>query len=267
MPRPASVCPGPRLSRRRLLQVGATSALGLSLPQLLRAEPRRKAAADAVVLIFLNGGPSHLDMWDMKPAAPAEVRGEFKPIPTTVPGVQFGEHLPKMARLMHHCTLVRSAHHSVNNAHAAAVYTGLTGHDRGDANRAIGAGPDDHPAIGTVLGLKRPPAAPVVPYVCLPYMTQEGAGGPPQPGFFAGVLGRPRDPLFVLRDPNAPNFALPELALTGELTAARLGGRRDLLGKVAGPPASDRPAQELEGFRARAFDLLASPDTQRAFRL
>ena len=70
-------------------------------------------------------------MWDMKPNAPAEVRGEFKPIGTSLPGVQFGEHLPKMARHMHRCTLVRSAHHSVNNAHAAAVYTGLTGHDRG----------------------------------------------------------------------------------------------------------------------------------------
>src|SRR5262245_40652042 len=167
-------CPGPpRLSRRELLQVGGIGLLGLSLPGLLRAEERRSrsggsARADACVLIFLNGGPSHLDMWDMKPAAPAEVRGEFKPIATTLPGVHLSEHLPRLARHMHRCALVRSAHHSVNNAHAAAVYAALTGHDRGDANIAIGAGPHDYPSVGSVLGLCRPPRTPVVPYVSMP---------------------------------------------------------------------------------------------------
>ncbi|HJZ58166.1 MAG TPA: DUF1501 domain-containing protein, partial [Gemmataceae bacterium] len=133
MPIPAS-CPGPRVSRRRMIQAGAASFLGLNLPQLLRADESRQASvhADACILVFLNGGPSHLDMWDPKPDAPAEVKGEFKPIPTSVPGVMFGEHLPKLARQMHHCTLIRSAHHSVNNAHAAAVYCQLTGHDRGE---------------------------------------------------------------------------------------------------------------------------------------
>src|SRR6516165_10600261 len=154
-------CPGPpRLSRRDLLQVGASSALGLSLPRLLRADSRSAkgatSSADSCILVFLNGGPSHLDMWDLKPAAPAEIRGEFRPIPTSLPGVQFGEHLPRLARHMHRATLVRSMHHSVNNAHAAAVYVGLTGHDRGDANVAIGAAPHDYPAVGSVLSLTRP---------------------------------------------------------------------------------------------------------------
>src|SRR5438105_14850850 len=85
-------CRGPvRISRRQLLQVGGISLFGLSLPRLFAAEANRPAAkprADACILLFLNGGPSHLDMWDMKPGAPAEVRGEFKPIATTVPGVQ-----------------------------------------------------------------------------------------------------------------------------------------------------------------------------------
>jgi hypothetical protein len=257
------------LSRRDLLQVGASSILGLSLPGLLRAEHQSKstnetASADACILIFLNGGPSHLDMWDMKPQAPAEVRGEFKPIATSLSGVQFSEHLPKMARHMHRCTLVRSAHHSVNNAHAAAVYTGLTGHDRGEIGG--GAKPTDQPAIGSVLGLCRPPVAPVVPYVSMPYITQEGAGGPPQPGFFGGLLGRTRDPLFVLRDPNAPNFSMPELGLAADVSADRLESRRHLLGTLPGAPA-ERPAVEMEGFRARAFDLLNSPATRNAFRL
>jgi hypothetical protein len=249
-------------TRRQVLQAGAIGYLGLSLPRLLRADAfRPPASADSCILIFLNGGPSHLDMWDMKPAAPAEVRGEFKPIPTTVPGIQLSEHLPRLAKQMHRATLIRSAHHSVNNAHAAAVYTALTGHDRGDATVAIGAGPNDSPAIGAVVGQQRPPVAPVVPYVSLPYITKEGAGGPPQPGFFGGLLGRTRDPLWVLRDPNAPAFEVPELNPAPDVSTTRLGGRRDLLRGVGGP------AGELDAIQQKAFDLLTAPATQRAFHL
>ncbi len=260
-------CPGPlRVSRRRMLQIGGIGLLGLGLPEVLRAatRPATAPAADACILLFLNGGPSHLDMWDMKPTAPAEIRGEFKPIATALPGVQLCEHLPRLARLMHHCALVRSAHHSVNNAHAAAVYCGLTGHDRGE----IGGGtrPTDNPAIGSVVGLVRPPKAAVVPYVSMPYITAEGAGGPPQPGFFGGLLGRPRDPLFMLRDPNAPNFALPELSLGPDVPPARLDARRRLMDRLA-ERAADGKSQEMTGFQARAFDLLTAPATQKAFAL
>ncbi len=269
----SAVCPGPRVSRRELLQIGAAGALGLSLPRLLRAEAERdrvgkQARADACILVFLNGGPSHLDMWDPKPDAPAEVRGEFKPIATSLPGVQLSEHLPRLAKWMHQCALVRSVYHSVNNAHAAAVYAGLTGHDRGDANRAIGASPEDYPAIGSVTALMRPPRVPVVPYVSMPYITAEGAGGPPQPGFFGGWLGRTRDPLFVLRDPNAPNFAMPELSLTGEVNLERLNARKRLIDVFpAEASLQSRDTQDLRGFRQKAFDLLTSPITQRAFQL
>src|SRR5437588_9535302 len=125
-------CPGPRVSRREMLQIGGAGMLGLSLPDLLRAQSHGKevgahALADHLIVVFLNGGPSHLDMWDMKPAAPVEIRGEFRPIATSVPGVQLSEHLPLLARQMHRASLVRSVHHGVNNAHAAAVYTALTG--------------------------------------------------------------------------------------------------------------------------------------------
>src|SRR5204863_10031859 len=123
-PAPPQNCGGPlRLSRRQVLEAGAISWLGLGLPQLLHAQQERRelsASADACILVFLNGGPSHLDMWDMKPAAPAEIRGEFRPIATSVPGVQLSEHLPRLARQMHHCALVRSVHHTAHNAHAAS---------------------------------------------------------------------------------------------------------------------------------------------------
>jgi hypothetical protein len=248
-----------------MLQVGGIGLLGLSLPRVLHAASASGATADACILVFLDGGPSHLDLWDMKPDAPAEIRGEFRPIATSLPGVQLSEHLPKLARLVHHTALVRSAHHSVNNAHGAAVYTGLTGHDRGEVGGA--AGPNDLPAIGSVVGLVRPPHAAVAPYVSMPYVTKEGAGGPPQPGFFGGLLGRARDPLFVLRDPNAPAFAMPELSLGPDVTAAELDGRRRLLDRLATGMPGDGRARELTGFQARAFDLLTAPATQRAFRL
>jgi hypothetical protein len=273
--KPGERCRGPLpVSRREILQAGAAGMLGLSLPGLLRAETRAretglKARAESCIVVFLNGGPSHLDMWDMKPAAPVEIRGEFKPIATTVPGVQFGEHLPRLARWMHRSCLVRSVHHSVNNAHAAAVYVGLTGHDRGDANVAIGTGPNDYPAIGSVMSLCRPPAAAVVPFVSLPYITAEGAGGPPQPGFFGGWLGRTFDPLFVLRDPNSPKFGMPELSLTGDMTRRRLDARKHLVDQVGNAPGreGERRLQEMDRFQAKAFDLLTSPATQQAFEL
>ena len=252
------------MTRRDLLQLGGAACLGLSLPRLLRADAH-KASADALIIIYLNGGPPHLDMWDPKPNAPAEIRGEFKPIATSLPGVQFSEHLPKSAKLMHQCTVVRSMHHTVNNSHAAAVFCGMTGHDRGEAGGG-GALPTDHPSIGSVVGALRPPTKAVVPYVALPYITQEGRGGPPQPGFFGGWLGKPRDPLWVLRDPNAADFALPELTLSTDVDPARFDLRRDLAKQLEAKPA-DRGAQDHDGLRAKAFDLLSSPAMQQAVRI
>jgi hypothetical protein len=263
------------ISRRQLLQVGGLGLAGVSLPGLVRADEARRAAggkarADACIIIFLDGGPSHLDMWDMKPEAPDGIRGEFQPIATSLSGVQFSEHLPRLATQMHRLTLIRSMHHTVNNAHAAAVYTALTGHDRGDATRAIGTEPSDHPAPGSVLAMLRPPERQIVPHISLPYITKEGAGGPPQPGFFGGLLGRTYDPLFVLRDPNAPDFAVPELTLLADVSLERLSARKALLSQVDQQfsTAGGRVAlQSMDRFQQRALDLLTSETTQQALRL
>lgn len=261
-------------SRRQLLERTTFGGLGLSLPALLWAEAQRGAAnprirADHLIVVFLDGGPPHLDTWDMKPEAPPEVRGEFQPISSSLPGVPVCELLPNLAPHMHRCALIRSVHHSVNNAHAMAVYTSLTGHDRGDGTVAVGTSSQDYPAPGAVFSLARPPQRPIVPFVSLPYITKEGAGGPPQPGFFAGLLGKAHDPLFVLNDPNSPNFTIPELTLSPGVDASRMNQRRSLKDQLDQrlPDRSSRPALGVAGFQERAFELLSSSVTQQAFQL
>ncbi|QEL20730.1 DUF1501 domain-containing protein [Limnoglobus roseus] len=266
-------CRGPvGLTRRNMLQIGAIGALDLTLPRLLaageRASPGGAAGADSCILVFLNGGPSHLDTWDMKPDLPKEMRSEFRPVATSVPGVQVCEHLPRLSRLTSHCTLVRSVHHD-QVAHAPAVYTALTGVSSNVRAGIVGAKPTDHPAIGSVVGHHRPPAANVVPYALLPHLTAEGAGGPPQPGFLGGWLGKTHDPFLVLKGgPDPDGFDLPALTPGAGVTAARVRDRAQLLAGVNRADAvRAAPADDLERLQARACDLLASPAAQRAFRI
>lgn len=259
------------LTRRHALQIGGLGLAGLSLPRLLAARdanPTINPRADRCIILYLNGGPPHLDMWDLKPDAPQEIRGEFRPIATSLPGYQMGELLPRLAQHAHRATVVRSMHHSVNNAHAAAVYCALTGHDRGEIGG--GARETDNPAPGSVLSLFRPPEQTIVPFVHLPFVTKEGAGGPPQPGFFGGFLGRALDPLFVTRDPNAPDFAVPELTLVSEVSERRFAARDALLTSLDERLQSRRgadAASQMTKFQRRALELLTSPATQQAFRL
>ena len=258
-----------RIGRRDLLRVGGLGMLGISLPRLLRAraaETGTTTRADSCILIFLNGGPSHHDMWDMKPDAADGIRGEFDPIATSLPGYNMCEHLPRLARQMHRATVVRSMHHSVNNSHAAAVYAALTGHDRGELGG--GARPEDNPSPGSVLARFRPTGPEIVSNVHLPYITKEGAKGPPQPGFFGGFMGRAYDPLFVLRDPNAADFGAPELTLRAGVSAERLEVRRALYDQLNREVAErSRATGTMNRFQAKALDLLTSTATQEAFRI
>jgi hypothetical protein len=261
-----------RVSRREVLRVGGLGFAGLSLPQLLAAEESAdrhdaRAKADACIVIFLNGGPSHLDMWDMKPRGPVEIRGEFSPISTSVRGVEVCEHLPRLATVMHHATLVRSMNHSVNNSHAAAVYAALTGHDRGE--QGGGAKPTDHPAPGSVLQKFRPATHGALPYVALPYKTQEGAGGPLQPGFLAGFIGAGYDPFWVVDDPNAADFRIRNFALPSEVSAGRFDERVQLLNRL-GQKLQQQPElglQAMDDLQRQAFGLLTSSVARRAFQL
>lgn len=267
--------PASRLSRRELLRVGGLGTIGISLPQLLASRASTAETlisglapkADACITLFLNGGPSHLDMWDMKPASPVEIRGEFNPITTSLSGVNVCEHLPMMAKQMHRTTLIRSMNHSVNNSHAAAVYAALTGHDRGE--QGGGAKPDDHPSPGSVLAKLRPTPAGSLPYITLPYKTKEGAGGPLQPGFLAGFMGATYDPFWVLDNPNTPNFHVRNLTLPEGLALDRMQARRSLLSSLDRGlrVKSNQTLDSLDDFQSQAFDLLTSNRAQRAFKL
>ena len=274
--RPTVLCD--RISRREWMQVGGLGILGLSLHGLLRAEEanrRRQLSesgrAKSCIVVWLAGGPSQPDMWDMKPDAPVEIRGEFKPIATTVPGMQMCELLPRVARQAHHATIIRSAHHQVGHAHCAAAYFVLSGDDRGDTFVNFGAGPNDHPGIGAVLARLRPPQGPIVPYVTAPYVMTEGIGGPPSPGIYGGWMGHGYDPFEVNRhrseteDPNAPGFGFPELRRQVDVDPSRLQRRRGLLDQMNAQHSG--ASHTMDAYQQRAFMLLTSETTRRAFDL
>ncbi len=266
---------GSAFSRRELLRVGGAGLMGISLAKLLGAAEGASAPgssvapkADSCIILMLNGGPSHLDMWDLKPDAPDNIRGEFKPIPSSLSGVPVSEHLPKLSQQMHRCTLIRSMHHSVNNAHAAAVYVALTGHDRGELGG--GALPTDNPYPGAVAARVLPNKPDALPHVALPYKTKEGAGGPPQPGFYGGLLGRSYDPLWVLKDPNAADFSVPEFTLGTDVSIERLAKRGELLTQFNSDlrnSPSRASFDAMDKMQHRALDVLTSDKVRSAFRL
>lgn len=168
------LCDG--LTRRDLLRVGGAGVLGLTLPGWLRAEPARGSRIKSVILFFLEGGPAHQDLWDMKPDAPEGVRGEFRPIATTVPGLLFCEHLPKLARQAHHLTLVRSVHHNFAD-HNAGAYFALTGREPLVGSRLITSpSRDDFPPFGAVLAKLRPSGRGLPDFVQTPDWMSNRAG-------------------------------------------------------------------------------------------
>jgi hypothetical protein len=148
--------------------------------------------------------------------------------------------------------------------HASAAYLALTGHDRGE--RRAGPTPEDYPAIGSVLSLRRPPRAPSLPYVALPHTVSENREFA-VPGFFGGLLGRTYDPFFILQDPNEGGFDVPELSPDPEVSAARLELRRSLLRQLDDSAVAGSRTDDFQSFRQRAHDLLSSPGVRRAFHI
>jgi Protein of unknown function (DUF1501) len=261
-------------TRREVLRVGAVSLGGLSLPQLLHAgeEPsagdrnRSRPKARSVVILYLSGGPSQLDMWDMKPDAPLEIRGTFQPITTRVPGIRICEHMPRMAQVADKFAIIRSMSHG-EAEHLRAGYWVMTGAPlQRPVVQASGMRREDRPHAGAVLSrfLKGPTTIP--PFVMIPEFISPV--GVPRPGQHGGFLGAENDPYLVHSDANLSDYSPGDLTLPRGLSRSRLAQRRSLLRLVEkrlGYLEEAAAARNLISYYSRAFDMVLSPGARKAF--
>jgi hypothetical protein len=265
------------ITRRELLQVGYSGLLGIGLAELVsqQAHGREERAAGgtgligpkSVILVFLTGAPSHLDTFDMKPGAAPEVRGEFKPIATRLPGLYICEHLPRLAARTDKYALIRSLAHRENN-HLVATHHLLTGHPQPGAFFDKVASRDDWPCYASTLDYLRPRTDGVPTGVHLPTFLVEGPLT--WPGQHAGFLGPRHDPWQINRNPSSPDFRVDSVRLAPGLQIERLVDRRGLLEEF------DRQRRDLVGLEAErrlsdqqqlAFSVLTSGRIARAFEL
>ena len=263
------------LDRRAFLVASGAGLAGLGMvpgPSAALTAAPAGASARSTILFFLCGGASHIDTWDLKPDAPAEYRGPFRPIATSAPGVRLSEHLPMLARQAHHLAVVNSVGATVNtNDHHAGYYYNLTGHVPDVSFKTLGNDrtprPDDWPYMGCVAA-SRVPAHPDLPNaITLPHRPSKAPYT--RPGQFAARLGIEHDPLYVHGDIGRPlRFQAPALTLGGEISAQRLQDRRSLLGAVdAARRDLDRSSRKRTWttLQERAWGLLASSGTTAAF--
>lgn len=271
-----------RLRRRDILEAGALGVCGLSLGSMFAGQSHAAAAtasagkpagfgrAKRCILLFMWGGPSHLDTWDLKPNAPVEVRGEFKPISTNVPDIQISEHFPRLAKHADKYAIIRSMTHD-DPAHLSSVHSLMTGRlaprPKSDAEPPSRR---DWPQIGTFLGRLKPTESALPSSVTLPWIVSHPAApGGIAPGQHGGMLGAAHDPFVIDGDPNAAGFQVGGLALPGDLTRERLDARRSLLKMIDGQQAKLQPSDSdaFSKHQQRAIDLLAARDTRGAFDL
>jgi hypothetical protein len=247
------------LSRRSFLKVGFLGLAGLTLADHLRlkaraAEAGRPTNDTAVILLWLGGGPSHLDMYDLKPDAPTEFRGEFKPIATNVPGIQVGEHLPLQARHMDKMAVVRSVSHT-NAGHGMGTHWMLTGYVP-----TIEINDNLNPSCGSIVARMRGANAPRLPaYVCLPS---------PPPSANAAYLGVAYNPFSPGSDPSSPGFQVRDLRLAPGIDLERFGNRRELLRGIDHLRRDvdiQGTADGLDRFYREAFEIVTSADCRNAF--
>src|SRR5262245_46124115 len=217
----AHTCDG--VTRRDFLQVGALGAIGLSLPELMAAKAQGAVAKDrdqrSVIMIFNLGAPSQLDTFDMKPEAPAEIRGPFKPISTKAPDIHICEIFPRHAEHADKFSLVRSCYHT-----AAAVHD--TGHQMMQTGRLFTGGINT-PHVGCALAYLRGRRSDLPAHVVLPEPMGPTGGNLPH-GQDAGFLGKGYDPFALMADPSKPNFKVPDLLPPPEIGEARLERRRKM---------------------------------------
>jgi hypothetical protein len=278
-----------RITRREILRVGGSSLLGLSLPQLLasRGLAAAETAPDApgwnraksVILVYLQGGPSHLDLWDPKENCPDDVQSVFKAIPTKVDGVQLTELMPRLAEVTDKLTLIRTMSYSPVGLfnHTAAIYqmhTGYTADAVSPSGQLEPPTPKDFPTAGSNIVRIKPPEVPMLPFVMMPRPLQEsnviGKGGT------AGFLGRAYDPFYLYPPGDDTDNAkmdrirVESLAMRSEMTSPRMTRRARLLDLVnEGMPAIDRAVSKysLDEYTEKALSLVTSGRAREAFDL
>jgi hypothetical protein len=280
---PGRTCDG--VSRRELLRVGGAGVMGLSLANLLQLESRGQTTrpADAqtrsgfgsaknFIFIFLQSAPSHIDIWDPKPDAPDDIRGEFSTIDTKIPGVKLTEVMPKLARVLDKTTLIRSLSYTPAGLlnHTAAIYQMMTGYTPDKVSPSGQLEPpnrNDYPHIGSQLARIMPPKDPMLPFVMLPRPLQEsnviGKGGT------AGFLGAAYDPYYLFQDP-AGAVKVDDLKLRKEISPERMKRRASIREKVeAAMPEIDKAVSEyaLDSYYTKALDLVISGRARNAFNL
>ena len=253
--------------RRDFLKFGAAGLMGLGLPELLRLEAKaakteegKARKANAVIMVWLGGGPSTIDMWDLKPDAPEGIRGEFKPADTSAKGVQISEHLPKMGKVMHHATVVRSLHHTIPSHGPATVFM-TTGNKPTPAIQ--------YPHLGSVVTKMIPAEKGVPPFVSF---------GEMRGGNAAGYLGTAYNPFIIEGNagggkggPAAGNLRVRGIQLPNGFTLKSLDDRDKLLSNFDSTfQAADRAGDAVDGFDAfhkQALEILRSDRTKKAFDL
>ena len=261
------LCDG--IQRRDFLRVGGAGLFGATwtLPGLLAGQAAAEQfAADpakdnrSLIVVFLRGGMSTIDTWDMKPNAPAEFRGEFDPIPTNVSGIHMGEHMPRLAQQMDKFSLIRSFTHS-NSNHGPADHYMLTGyHPVSGFNAAITPN-NQRPSHGSIIARKLGPRGSVPPYVTVPNM---------HPSCGASYLGANYAPFSINADPSDPGFAVRDIVPPLDLDPSRANSRRNLLTQVDrfqrnAESRANSKANAVSVFREKAFDLMTSPAAKLAF--
>ena len=252
-----------RLTRRDALRLGTASIFGsaIGLSDLVRAGEDPLNRNDlSLIYVFLHGGQSHLDTFDLKPDAPAEFRGEFKPIKTKIPGLLMSEHLPKMAAQLDKYSIIRSFRHH-NSDHGPADHYMLTGYFPAAGFNSNLSPNNQRPTAGSIVSKSLGSRGSVPAYVALPKM--HPSGGP-------AYLGASHAPFVIEADPSSPNFSVPDLVPPPVIAANRMNDRRKLLENVdkyhkALEVQANSNAKTISTFRSRAFDLMTSQEAKKAF--
>jgi hypothetical protein len=257
------------ISRRSALQVGAIGLGGLTLPRVLAAESKQgrpRAGARACILIYLDGGPSHIDLFDMRPRATADIRGPFQPIATSVAGTTVCEHLPQIAQQMHHILQVRSMRHT-ETVHDPAVYQMLTGYKHISSAGGLKVEPTDLPHVSSAFYQADTTPAVMPKIIATPDLMRMESRLLPGQG--AGILSPAFEPWLVSVDRRG-GVQQPELRGHSDLSRPRLVGRSWLVQRFNQELAELRvmaEADRLDRFRQQALEIVASPQVHYAFDL